>query len=147
MTYLVNKYLPPTTLNVVAGGTPVGDITDLQTILDGNEYDLPEIASTPGFDLELNFTNVRVIKGFIIRGYYSGSDTHTVNIKLYNYNSTTDDILFQFPTSTQATYRTVLLPDYTNYVSDTNTAQITFYHEQLGNTQHHLYLDYVALIV
>ena len=47
--------------------------------------------------------------------------------------------------TTTNNYRTVLIPDDTNYISG-GAAQISFYHGISGVPAHDLYIDYVAIL-
>jgi len=133
-------------LNVVAGGTPVGTVTDIQTLQDGNEYNLPEAAATPGYDLEINFTGVTRIDGVVVASRYTGSAAHTSDFRLYNYDNTTDDVFFLTPTASANNYRTVIIPNGASYFDGSGNAQATFYHTSGGVPSHDLYIDYIALL-
>jgi len=137
-------YSVPSSLTVVTGGTPVGTITDLQTLNDGNEYNLPELAGTPGMDLECDFTGVTSIRGILLNARYTGSSSHEVTVRLKNYTGG-DDIFIRMSSTTTNNYRTVLIPDDTNYISG-GAAQISFYHGISGVPAHDLYIDYVAIL-
>jgi len=134
----------PDSLTVVAGGTPVGTITDLQTLHDGNEYNLPEVSGSPGMDLECDFTGIGSIRGIVLNSRYTGSAVHEVVVRLKNYTGG-DDVFIRMASTASDNYRTVLIPDDTNYISD-GAAQISFYHAASGTPSHDLYIDYVALL-
>jgi hypothetical protein len=51
-------------------GTTSSTVSDLQTINDGNAYDVTESSGTPGLDLEVNFTSVTSIKKIYVKAYY-----------------------------------------------------------------------------
>lgn len=143
------NFIVPTSLNVVAGGTPTGSITDVQTLLDGNVYQLPEVGATPGFDLEFDFTDVGTIAGFVTMTRYTGISNHIVSHRLYNYTDTQDDTFLLIPhTATNYQYRTVLIPSDAKYIDGSNNAQMIFVHESAGTGggSHNFYVDYVALL-
>ena len=132
---------------MVAGGTPVGSITDVQTLLDGNVYQLPEVAATPGFDLEFDFENIKSIRGIVTMTRYTGLSTHIVTQRLYNYEDVQDDAFILINhTATNYQYRTILIPDDSKYINASKEAQLIFYHETAGNNSHDFYVDYVALL-
>jgi len=143
---IIPGFVVPTSLNVVAGGTPVGNILTLTIALDGNEYNLPETTGVPGIDLEVNFTNVVQIRGIVVNGRYTGGGAHYVDIQIRNYTTAADVTVIRMNTSTTNNYRTILIPDDSDFIDGSGNAQITFYHPTTGNSTHDLYIDYVALI-
>ena len=140
------RFIVPASLNVATGGTPVGDVTDLQVMLDGNEYQLPEVTGTPGFDLEINFSNVSRIRGIVTKCRYDGASPHYAEVRLHNYTTVADDILLRVDPAATNNTRTVLLPSDENYIDTDGSAQIVFYHPGAGNATHDLYIDYVAIL-
>jgi len=123
--------------------TPVSDLT---TAFDGNSLDHTETSGAPGFDIEVNFTGVTSLKGIVIRSYYIGGATHYVQISLYNYNTTNQDVITQVGSTLGFEYRTMLIPDDTNYIDGSGNAQISFIHPTTGIGTHHMHIDYVALL-
>ena len=145
------EFIAPTSLTVQTGGTPVGSITDMQTAFDGNVYNLPEATGAPGIDLEVNFTGITGIKGLVFAGRYVGAATHYIDVYLYDYNAAADQAIFRMQTltgspTTTNEYRTILIPDDSNFIDGSGNAQISFIHPVTGNATHDLYLDYVALL-
>ena len=141
---IIPGYVVPISLTVVTGGTPVGTIASLQVLHDGIEYNLPEVAGTPGMELQCNFTNIKSIRGLVLNARYNGSSSHEVVVRLKNYTGGDDTFIRMSSTSTN-NYRTVLIPDDTNYMSS-GAAQVSFYHAISGVPSHDLYIDYIALI-
>ena len=149
--FIAPAYKTPANINVVTGGTPVGSVTDMQTAFDGNVYNLPEATGAPGIDLEINFTGVTGIKGLVFAGRYVGSSTHYIDIYLYDYNAAADQAIFRMQTqsgspATTNEYRTILIPDDSNFIDGSGNTQISFIHPVTGNSSHDLYLDYIALL-
>lgn len=136
----------PASVTVVDGGTPVGTVSDMQVLLDGNEYNLPEASGTPGFDLEVNFTTVLSVKGIVVRAYYEGSSSHHVDMKIRNYDTAADDTIINFQDAEDYNYRTILIPDDTDYIDGSGNSQITFYHPDNGTPAHDMYIDYIAIL-
>ena len=142
----VYEFIVPVSTTITAGGTPVGTVTNLQTHNDGNVYQVPEVGGTPGFDIKLNFSRVKRLSGIVTNTRYTGSTSHDVTIGLWNYVTAAYDRLLLFSsTATYSTYRTVLIPDDTNYISG-GIAQMVVYHETAGNPTHNIYIDYAAII-
>jgi len=150
--YVDNKTLTfnsPATLTVNTGGTPVGTgVSDVQTMLDGNIYQLPEVTGTPGFDIEFAWTGITRIKGFAFRVLYVGTSTHQVTFRAYNYNTTVWDVLFEIPASLGYNYRCNQFPasNMANYFDSGGNAKVKIYHDTAGNASHDLYVDYVAIV-
>lgn len=141
------QFIVPASINLVTGGTPVGSVTDVQTLNDGNVYQVPEVTGVPGFDIEFNFTGVREISGFVSMIRYVGSATHVVTLRLQNYVDVQEDSFLTIPSSgTVYSYRTVLIPDDTKYIDSSGNAQMILYHDSNGNASHDVYIDYIALI-
>ena len=141
---IIPGYVVPTSLTVVTGGTPVGTIADLQVLHDGSEYNLPEVSGTPGMELQCDFTNIKSIRGLVLNARYTGSSSHEVVVRLKNYTGGDDTFIRMASTATN-NYRTILIPDDTNYMSS-GAAQVSFYHAISGVPSHDLYIDYIALI-
>lgn len=141
------SFITPDSVASAYGGTPVGSITDAQTLLDGNVYQIPEATGTPGFEARFAFSNVKKITGFVSMIKYVGSATHNVGLGLYNYTDTQDDFFLHIPHSgVLYSYRTVEIPDGAKYIDSNNNAEIVLSHITNGNASHDIYVDYVALI-
>lgn len=147
VTALEYDFIIPASTQVITGGTPVGSVTDAQTLKDGNYYQVPEVSGTPGFDIRFNFTNVKSIAGFVSMIRYTGSTTHDVTLRILNYSTVDQDAFLVIPhTATLDAYRTVLIPDDANYINSSRQAQMTLYHDSVGDPLHNIYIDYIALI-
>ena len=142
-------FITPDSVTANSGGTPVGTVSDVQTLLDGNVYQMPEVTGTPptgAIDIDFSFSGVASIEGFVSMIRYTGSASHVVVQTLYNYTATNDDEFLLIPTTASTyQYRTVLIPDDTNYISSGN-AMVSIIHQTTGNASHNLYIDYIALI-
>ena len=95
-------------------------------------------------NVEVDFTGVTNINAIVIRAYYDGMATHAVRAALYNYNDTAWDVIHTLNDGRDYEQHFKAIPDDTDYISGGN-AIIRFYHNESGNTSHHLYLDYVSL--
>jgi hypothetical protein len=145
--FLTNLYTftAPSSLTLVAG-TSTGTISDIQTLNDGNEYDLEEATGTPGQDLRLEFTGMSGVKGLVTKMYYSGGATHYVSIDLYNYSTLAFDTLLNVTDADNHNLRTVLIPDGTNYRNQDGDAVVRIYHPLAGVASHDSYIEYAALL-
>lgn len=137
------KLVAPSSL-VLANGTSADTLADLQTMLDGNEYDLAEATDTPGQRLTLTFTGVSEIYGLVIRAYYSGTSTHHCELQLWNYTTSTWDVFLTYESGSGYNVRYVRVPDDANYISG-GTAQVRWEHPDSGNASHDAFIDFVGL--
>jgi len=144
-----DKYLVASSITDNVGAqTPVGTIADTQTALDGNEYNMPENNSNPAIDLDFGFAGVKRIQGVVFNARYTGSATHYMTVSIRDYTNAVDRNLMNFSTTATDNYRTVLLPDDTDFIDGSGNAQISFHHSPVsGNTSHDLFVDYIALLV
>ena len=129
------------------GSAAVTPVSDIQTPFDGNALTWDEVTGAPGINLSVNFTNVTVVRGVVLRAYYEGSSSHQVNVSLHNYETVAEDIIIRLDDSSNPdyNYRTILIPDGSDYISG-GAAQINFIHPITGNNTHDLFIDYVALL-
>ena len=132
----------------------VGDITVAH---DGNFYHIDEAGADPGLELTVEFVGVTAFNWVNIYASYDGAATHSVQIALYNFNTTTWDCFDAFPT-TQAEVATAgeytlenhnfIVPDDTDYIGtggDVGDVRVRIRHTMMGNANHDLDLDIVAL--
>ena len=140
-------YIIPNDMYDNNGAAAVTPVSDIQVPFDGNYLTWDEVTGAPGMDLSVNFTNVTAVRGVVLRAYYEGSSAHQVNVSLYNYSTATDDIIIRLDDSANPdfNYRTILIPDGSDYISS-GASQINFIHPITGNNTHDLFLDYVAIL-
>ena len=135
------------TLN--AGTLNGGDETDVQAMFDGNVYDVQEVAATPGWDIEFNFTGVDRYPNFLVaRWIYNGSATHFCTWDLYNYTTASWDQIRMFNDSGgYYASMTMYVPIANNndYVDGSGNAKVRTYHHTAGNVAHNVAIDYVGL--
>jgi len=141
----------------LSAGTSTDTVTDLQTLGDGNFYDITEAAATPGINLVVEFINVTAFNWVQIKAGYEGSGSHAVAIQLYNFNTTAWDTFnacqnSAVDTSTVSGYilnsYDFFVPSDTNYIGtggDAGDVRVRFYHTMAGNASHDLHIDVVAL--
>ena len=129
-------------------GTSSDSVSDVQTLFDGNTYDVAEVTGTPGFDVEFTFTNVIVPANIIqARLHYEGSSTHGIGVEAYNYSTTTWDRFSHFTDHAPDDFAwiEISIPDMENYRDGSNNMKVRFYHFTAGNSAHTLYIDYVGM--
>ena len=127
-------------------GTSASSVSDIQVQYDGNQYDLAEVAATPGIDLRINFKNVIRFSGIGYEAYYSGSATHWVEFQLWNYLTGEFETYATIENSNGMNYRFFDTQDFVEHVNNKGEVIARFYHPVSGNNSHDLYIDYVALI-
>ena len=137
------RLVSPSSL-VLDNGTTSNVLADLQTMLDGNIYQIDEAATTPGQRLTLTFTGVTEIYGLLLRAYYSGSGTHYCELQLYNYTTTAWDVFMTVEDSNGYNVRYIRVPDDSDYISG-GEAQVRWEHPVSGNASHDAFIDYVGL--
>ena len=137
------RLVTPASLSLTAG-TSANTVTDLQTMLDGNVYNLAEAAGVPGMQLALTFTGVQEIYGLLLRAYYAGSSTHWCEVQLYNYTTLAWDVYMTVESGNGFNVRYIRVPDDADYISG-GEAQVRWEHPASGNASHDAYIDYVGL--
>lgn len=139
-----HTFTAASSLVLSAGGT-TSVLSDLQALLDGNVYHVDEVAASPGYNLTLTFLNISNIDHIVIRFYYAGGSTHGCRIQLYNVLTTNWDTFWtELGADVDFSLKTIFLPDYTNYITG-GQVQLRFYHSEVGNPAHDLYVDYVGI--
>jgi len=130
-------------LTATTGSIAAGAHTDLHAV-GGTTVQVNEVTGAPGFDIRAAFTGVDGITDIYVHGYYTA--THTVTLELYNYDTTSWDVVITFPTSgTAMTLLSASIADGSPYFDGGGNAVVRFYHAASGNITHRLYLDYLAL--
>ena len=144
---LQEEFIMPNDIYDNNGAAAVTPVSDIQVPFDGNFLTWDEVTGAPGMDLSVNFTNVTTVRGVVLRAYYEGSSSHQVNVSLYNYSTATDDIIIRLDDAANPdfNYRTILIPDGSDYISS-GASQINFIHPITGNNTHDLFIDYVAIV-
>lgn len=142
------KDFSPSSITLNTGTLISGDVTDVQTMFDGNVYHVDEVTGVPGYDIEFNFTNVDRVPTFVVvRWIYDGSSTHYSTWDIWNYRTASWDQLRMFKTSEGFfNSMTMYIPRNSNgdYVSGGNSKVRTFHHTS-GNASHDIQIDYVGL--
>lgn len=132
-------------INLVAG-TSTDGIADIQTMLDGNVYNLNEVAASPGYDLRFAFINIDNIDHIVVRFYYSGGTSHGCRFQIYNVNTTNWDTLFtESGANVDMSVYTFFMVDDTNYIDGSDQVLVRFYHTEVGNPAHDVFIDYVGI--
>ena len=141
-------YMVPNSVTANVGSL-TGTVSDLQTMEDGNELIINEIAGAPPgpfIDTDIDFTGVEEIYGLVLRSYYDGN--HYVTVNMRNYDTSSDDLLIREDNGSNYGIRTILIPAdiQADYITS-NTARISILHDTSGgNVAHDFHIDYIALL-
>jgi hypothetical protein len=131
-------------------GSSTDTVSDLAEIQDGNEYHIDEANGvSPAMDLKVDFINVTKFNFVHIMGYYAGGTTHSVNIQLYAWSTSTWHT-WESHDGAEETMRnhSFHVPCGNNYIGtggDDGKVRVRFLHTQQGINAHDLYIESVAL--
>lgn len=135
-------------VSVIAGGTPVGTIAGVQEWDDGSVYQVPETATTPGYDIQFTFSDVGKINYIASNIHYNGLSTHQVEVQIYDVTATQWKTLFQVPSSLGYNYRFIdFKKDEVDFIDSSKQAKIRLYHVSGGDATHNVYIDYLAIVI
>lgn len=135
---------PANTITTLTGTNTAGTITSIQTMNDGNWYNVSEVSGVPGFNVQINFTGVTNFNQIYTNMYYQGNPAHEVDIQLYNWVAGTWDTFGVLPTDGMMSIHTYGISGDGSYINGTNVS-MRIYHVTTGNSNHRLYIDYAVL--
>ena len=138
------KSYAPTTLTVTAGTLDSGTVADLAAP-GGTTVNVSEVAATPGFNVEVVFSNVANPLEFSLIGYYAGDPAHVVTVDAWNYTTSAWDNYGTMASTSAAEFKAFSFVRGADYVS-AGAAKFRFYHVTAGVGTHDLYLDYCAIL-
>ena len=138
---------------VSGGGGGSGTIDDVQTLYDNNWLIINEQnnGANPGFDIQFNFIEVGRLYGVVFMGHHELPANHDVNLLIYDFVNTQDEVILNFKPSDYPNYRSIIYPHTvnTNQIDILGTAgnvRLTLQHPDNGNNSHKFNLYYVALL-
>ena len=120
---------------------------NLQSILienDGNTYNLSEVSGIPGFNVQINFTNVTQFNQIYFNIWYTDGSGHEVDIQLYNFNTSSWNTFGVLPGDTMLSVQTFGVGSDGFYINNSKV-MLRIYHVSNGNPVHRLYIDYAVL--
>uniref|UniRef100_A0A6M3L4M5 Putative structural protein n=1 Tax=viral metagenome TaxID=1070528 RepID=A0A6M3L4M5_9ZZZZ len=143
---LPSAYSAASSVTTVAGTYVSGNLASIQTLNDGDEYVVDEVAAIPGFNVQVGFTNVTSFDVVLLRHQYDGSATHWVTIDLRNYTLGGWDSysVLRYTTNSICDYITFIVPSSAHYISGGNVL-VRIYHWTNGDVSHTEYIDFIAL--
>jgi hypothetical protein len=124
-----------------------GDVTSIQTFGDyniGNYYSVNDTATTPGFIVDVTFTDVIQFNRIVMSLAYQVTSGHIVYVELYNYVTSDWEILQQYSGLTNWAQFTIGVISSVPFI-DSGTVILRIYHSSFGNTSHETKFDYIAL--
>ncbi|MCK4650064.1 hypothetical protein KAT36_02425 [Candidatus Pacearchaeota archaeon] len=134
----------PNSIETIVGTLDGGNLTSIESINDGDTYNVSETTSAPGFVIVVNFSDVEIFNQIYLEEYYTGKSGHTIEIQLYNFNDSTYDSFGSFSNQVDFNFHSLEVLAYQDYVNDSNVS-LRIYHVDSGNQNHDLFIDYVAL--
>lgn len=141
---LVKAYAP-VSISTVAGTYNSGNLDSILTEYDADYYHVTEIVADPAYDIRINFTGVTTpFQSITVRAQYAGANNHLVCIRLWNYTSETWTHYITLVDAVKQDEYKALVPNYEHHVSN-DTVFMRICHEENGNINDDLYLDYVNL--
>ena len=156
ITYLANYITLDPTLVAVSGTSTVygnyqsGNLASISTYGDydnaGGYFEVWDAASAPAFVVYVGFTNVPEFNRLALNINYTVQSGHTIEIDLYNYQTSTWDAFGQY-TGLNGYFTFALgVISSVPYISS-GTVTLRLYHINFGNTSlpHKTKIDYVAL--
>jgi hypothetical protein len=129
------------------GSYSSGTLSGIQTYGDyntGGFYGLYDTSTTPGYDVRIGFTGVTQFNKISANINYAGSSSHTVEIDLYNWNTSSWETFQTF--SGLGTF-TTFQPGVIDSVPFINAGVVSarVYHLSGGFPSHYTQIDYFAL--
>ena len=141
--------ISPVDIDLVVG-TSGDSISDLLEANDGNNFDITEVAATPGVNFTVKFENITFFDIIRILGKYDGGATHSITISLWKWLTSVWDVFESMPgTEKTFTRHDFLVIDDAPYIgqgNDFGKVWVNFNHTQMGNLSHHTLFDEVALL-
>ena len=132
----------PTAINTLVGTVDAGELSTIQ-ILDGNTYDVSEIAAaTPAIQIDINYTVTSPVSEVTIHGYYDGNAGHTVNVQAYNFTDSSWEILGQLPDAVSITEYDFPITGTLSDLLSNNVFWLRIEHTTSGNPVHDVFIDY-----
>ena len=155
-TFITNDPTSQVGLAAVAGTSTTygtynfGDVSSITTFNDYNTgtntgfYSINDASGAPGYIVYVGFTNVTTFTRLVLNVNYTQSSGHTVQIDLYNFQTSGWDSFTTYSGSPGWTQFILTTFDSVPYISSGKTyARLN--HTSSGNTAHRTWIDYVVL--
>ena len=137
-----------TSIVTETGTLDSGNITSIQAYGEGDTYNVSEVSNTPGFLINITFTNVTSFNTVALRGKYDGGAGHTVDLELFRLSTQTwDDFgdITDQPDFGVTSFPVFIGSDFINTTIGGGTVLFRINHDDPGNPAHDYSLDAVFL--
>lgn len=137
-----------TSISTEVGTLDGGNISSIQEFGEGATYNITEVTGTPGFLININFTNVVNFNTVAIRGMYNGGSGHTVDIEIFRLSTQTwDDFgdITDQPDFGVTSFSVFIGSNFINTSIGNGTVMLRLNHDDPGSPAHSYLLDYIAL--
>lgn len=140
-------FTPPTQENTGnrVGTLTSGSLSDMQTLMDGNEINYTEVAAAPGGNFEFQWDNLRGFQGLVLRAYYESTATHYWLVQVYDYANTAWRTVLDIRPAYDHEYHYMEFPSSDGLIED-GTALVRIRHPSTGIITHDLFIDYLAIV-
>ena len=127
-----------------------GSYTDSSDVEDAWYYDGVSLNFTEGngvdpLDIYLNFTGVVDFSQLVMKEYYIGSASHTIQVEIWDYDDSTWESYFAFVGQTGMTQLSIPVYDSAEHINN-SIVQVRLHHIQNGVASHRLYIDFIWLV-
>lgn len=122
------------------GTLDAGDLNSIKQLADGDTYNVSEVSGTPGFLININFTNVVNFNTVAIRGMYDGGAGHTVALELYRVGVGWEE---RHELTDQSDFGVTTFDVFigSDFIDEYGTVQFKINHDDPGNINHNYFLD------
>jgi hypothetical protein len=134
----------PVSVSASVGSVNGGNLASIQTFNDGNVFDVQEIASTPGFDILVDFSGIVKFNKVQLNLAYTNASQHFVTVDLWNYVTSAWDTIGSFRGLNGFTQFNLGIIDSVPFIN-AGAVQMRLYHVSAGSTSHSIQLDYANL--
>lgn len=132
---------------IATSGNLIGTVADIQNFQDGNALQVEEAAATPGFEVDITFTNISRISRIGVQMFYLGSATHWVEIEMWDYVLAAPEVIWTFSSGLGENYRYSDIPgDRNRFINSSGEVMVKIHHPSGGNASHDAFVGYAALI-
>ena len=139
-------YLASLIINL-SGVVDAGNLASIQTLDDGDSYNVSEVGGANPLTIIINYTGVTDFNSLILRIWYSaGTSSHQIAVGFYDYDSNTyEEEYGMITTMSEFENKKIDVLDSADHVNGGNVS-LRLRHIQNGITNHDLFIDYAALV-
>ncbi len=135
----------PSDIDTIVGTNTGGNLVSA-TYRDGIYYNVSEVAGTPGWRVDVNFTGIVNFDSILLMEYYNGGVLgHDVLVQLYDWTGADWEDYYTITNQEGQVSSFIPVYDPVSHISGTGEVSVRFYHVQAGVTTHRFYLDMINL--